>query len=61
MKFQKDFLHKFAEETTTVALMAELFTTAMNSRENVKDFNQRLTTILEKFQPEAKPTQELQI
>jgi hypothetical protein len=33
----------------------------MSSKEKVKDFNQRFTTILNKFQPEAKPTQELQI
>jgi hypothetical protein len=60
-KFQKDFLDKFAEETTTGALMAELFTTTMSSKEKVKYFNQRFTTILNKFHPEAKPTQELQI
>jgi hypothetical protein len=61
-KFQKDFLDKFAEETTTRALMAEFFTTTtMSSKEKVKDFNQIFTTILNKFQPEAKPTQELQI
>jgi hypothetical protein len=60
-KFQKEFLDKFAEETTTGALMAELFVTTMSSKEKVKDFNQRFTTILNKFQPEAKPTQELQI
>jgi hypothetical protein len=61
MKFQKDFLDKFAEETTTGALMAEFFSTTMSSKEKVKEFNQRFTTILNKFQPEAKPTQELQI
>jgi hypothetical protein len=33
----------------------------MSSKEKVKEFNQRFTTILNKFQPEAKPTQELQI
>jgi hypothetical protein len=41
--------------------MDELFTATMSSKEKVKDFNQRFTTILNKFQPEAKPTQELQI
>jgi hypothetical protein len=60
-KFQKDFLDKFVEETTTGALMAELFAATMSSKERVKDFNQIFTTILNKFQPEAKPTQELQI
>jgi hypothetical protein len=30
-------------------------------KEKVKDFNQRFTSILNKFQPEPKPTQELQI
>jgi hypothetical protein len=60
-KFQKDFLDKFVEETTTGALMVELFVTTMSSKERFKDFNQRFTTILNKFQTEAKPTQELQI
>ena len=41
--------------------MVELFTATMSSKEKVKDFNQRFTTILNKFQLEAKPTQELQI
>jgi hypothetical protein len=50
-KFQKDFLDKFAEETTTGALMAELFTATMTPKERVKYFNQRFTTILNKFQP----------
>jgi hypothetical protein len=49
------------EETTTRSLMAELFTTTMNPKERVKDFNQRFMTILKKFQPVAKPTQDLQI
>jgi hypothetical protein len=60
-KFQKDFLDKFVEETTTGALMVELFATTMSSKERVKEFNQRFITILNKFQPKAKPTQELQI
>jgi hypothetical protein len=33
----------------------------MSPKEKVKYFNQRFTTILNKFQPEAKPTLELQI
>ena len=33
----------------------------MSSKEKVKDFNQYFITILNKFQPKAKPTQELQI
>jgi hypothetical protein len=60
-KFQKDFLDKFVEETTTGALMAELFTATMTPKEMFKDFNQRFMTILNKFQPMTKPTQELQI
>jgi hypothetical protein len=60
-KFQKDFLDKFAEETTTGALMEELFAATMGPKEKVKYFNQIFTTILNKFQPEARPTQELQI
>jgi hypothetical protein len=43
------------------ALMAELFAATMTPKERVKYFNQRFTTILNKFQPAAKPTQELQI
>ena len=61
MKFQKDFLDKFAEETTIGDFMVELFVATMSSKEKVKDFNQRFTTILNEFQLEAKPTQELQI
>ena len=61
MKFHKDFLDKFAEETTIGALMAEMFIATMTPKERVKYFNQRFTTILNKFQPAAKPTQELQI
>jgi hypothetical protein len=60
-KFQNDFLDKFAEETTTRALMVELFVATMSSKEKVNDFNQWFTTILKKFQPNAKPTQEFQI
>ena len=41
--------------------MDELFAVAMSSKEKVKDFNQWFTTILNKFQPEAKPTREFQI
>jgi hypothetical protein len=41
--------------------MVEFFTATMSSKEKVKDFNQWFTTILNKFQPESKPTQELQI
>jgi hypothetical protein len=41
--------------------MAELFAATMTPKERVKDFNQRFMTILNKFQPAAKPTQELQI
>jgi len=41
--------------------MAELFVATMSLKERVKYFNQRFTTILNKFQPTAKPTQELQI
>jgi hypothetical protein len=60
-KFQKEFLNKFAKEITAGALMVELFAATMSSKEKVKDFNQCFTTILNKFQPKAKPTQELQI
>jgi hypothetical protein len=41
--------------------MDELFDTTMSPKEKVKYLNQRFTTILNKFQPEAKPTQKLQI
>jgi len=55
------FLDKFAEETTKIDLIVELFAATMSSKYKVKDFNQCFTTILNKFQPEAKPTQEFQI
>jgi hypothetical protein len=48
-KFQKDFIDKFAEETTTGALMAELFAATMTPKERVKHFNQIFMTILNKF------------
>jgi hypothetical protein len=60
-KFQKDFLDKFVDETTMGDLMAKLFTATMIPKERVKYFNQRFMTILNKFDPVAKPTQELQI
>jgi hypothetical protein len=60
-KFQNDFLEKFVEETTTGALMDELFMATMNLKERVKDFNQIFMTILNKFQLTTKPTEELQI
>jgi hypothetical protein len=60
-KFQKDFLDKFVEETTTGAPMAKLFTTTMSLKWKVKYFNQIFTTILNKFQPEEKLAQDLQI
>jgi hypothetical protein len=41
--------------------MVELFVATMGPKEKVKDFNQHFTTILNKFQWEATPAQELQI
>ena len=41
--------------------MVELFTATVTPKERVKDFNQIFTTILNKFHPTVKPTQELQI
>ena len=38
-----------------------MFIATMSSKERVKYFNQRFMTILNNFQPEAKPTQEFQI
>jgi hypothetical protein len=60
-KFQKDFLEKIVEETTTGSLMVELFTATMTPKERVKYFNQRFMTILNNFHPTVKPTQEFQI
>jgi hypothetical protein len=42
MKFQKDFLDKFVEETTMGVLMVEQFATTMSSKEKFKYFNQHL-------------------
>jgi len=55
-KFQKYFLDKFVDETTTGPLIAELFIATMNPKEKVKYFNQRFMAILNKFQPMARPT-----
>ena len=41
--------------------MVELFVATMSLKEKVKYFNKKFTTILNNFQPEAKPTQEFQI
>jgi hypothetical protein len=41
--------------------MVELFAATMGPKEKVKYFNQRFKTILNKFQLDARPTQELQI
>jgi hypothetical protein len=60
-KFQKEFLEKFAEKSTTGALMDKLFTATMTPKERVKVFNQIFINILNKFQCATKPTQELQI
>ena len=60
-KFQKDFLDKFAEETTTGALMVDLFVATMSLKERVKYFNQRLTTILNNFQPIVKQTTTIEL
>lgn len=38
--FQKAFIKKFKEETTTSALMEKLFSLVMGPKEKVKDFNQ---------------------
>jgi hypothetical protein len=45
---------------TTGALTAQLFTATMGPKEKVKELNQHFTTILNKFQTDAKPSQELQ-
>jgi hypothetical protein len=49
------------EETTIGSLMVDFFATTMTPKERFKYFNQIFTTILNKFQPAVKPTQELQI
>jgi hypothetical protein len=43
------------------AFMAKLFIATMTPNERVKEFNQRFTTILNKFHSAAKPAQEFQI
>jgi hypothetical protein len=43
------------------SLMVELFAATMTPKGKVKDFNQIFMTILNKFQPIVKSTQELQI
>jgi hypothetical protein len=61
MKFQKEFMDKFAEETTIKTLMDQIFSANMGPKEKVKDFNHSFTTILNMFQPDTKPSQELHI
>jgi hypothetical protein len=60
-EFQKDFIDKFREETTIGALMVELFSLVMGLKEKFKDFNQRFTKVLNKFQEGTAPAPELQI
>jgi hypothetical protein len=48
-EFQKSFIGKFGKETTTCALMVELFSLTIGPKESVKDINQIFTTILNKF------------
>jgi hypothetical protein len=48
-KFQNDFLDKISEQNTMGALMAKLFSATMTPKERVQDFNQRFTSILNKF------------
>jgi hypothetical protein len=42
MKFQKEFMDKFVEETTIKALMDQPFSATMGPKEKVKDFNQNI-------------------
>jgi hypothetical protein len=48
-KFQKGFSDKFAEETTTGALMTNLFPATVIPKKRVKYFNQIFMTILNKL------------
>jgi hypothetical protein len=54
-------LNEFGDETTTRALMIELFSLFMGPTKIVKDFNQRFTIVINKFRLKTTPTQELQI
>jgi len=38
--FQKFFIEKFGEETTTSAPVVELYALVMDPKEKIKDFNQ---------------------
>jgi hypothetical protein len=55
MKFQKDFLDKFAEETTTWDLTAELLFSTMISKEKVKDIIKDLPLSWTNFNPKLNP------
>jgi len=48
-EFRKSFLDKFSDDKTPSILLTELSTLKCNKKENVNDFNQRVTTILNKF------------
>lgn len=53
--FQKDFLDKFGEYNTTATLMDELFSFLMGMNERFKDFNEKNSTLLNKFHEDETP------
>jgi hypothetical protein len=43
------FIYKLREETTIVSLIVELFSFLMDYKEKVKDFNKKITILLNNF------------
>jgi hypothetical protein len=59
--FEKDFIGKFGEEKTPMALYKELGAIKMEKKEKVKEFNQCFTIVLNKFSVEPAPLETLVI
>jgi hypothetical protein len=59
--FEKDFIGKFGEEKTLMALYKELGAIKMEKKEKVKDFNQCFTIVLNNFSVETAPLESLAI
>ncbi len=49
------FLENFVDDKTSAMLLKELGSLKMEGKEKVKDFNQRFTSILNKFVVDRKP------
>lgn len=60
-KFQTSFLDKFREDKTPMEVMVELSCIRMDSKEKVKDFNQRFISLKNKILVESRPRDDVVI